>query len=321
MTYQSSDDNAFLVLLYYQFVPIEDPESFAADHLSFCRGLGLRGRILVSPEGLNGTVSGPREACQTYMDTLRGDPRFAEMTFKVDRVQDHVFRKMFVRVKKELVTFRADVDSDPLHGTGTYLEPQQWMEMLGRDDVIVVDGRTGYEYDLGHFRGALRPDTDSFKEFPEWIEKHLGENRDAPILTYCTGGIRCEKLTAYMKNVGFSNVYQLHGGIVSYGKDEVTKGALWDGLCYVFDERIAVPINTTEDRRIVGSCYHCGTPTERYVNCANVECNLQHLCCEECERRTFRSCSDPCREAPRHDVLRPEWRAARSVATSRRKTL
>ena len=304
----------YQVLLYYQFVPIEDPEAFAEEHLAFCKELGLLGRILVSKEGLNGTVSGPQEACRTYMDTLHADPRFADMTFKIDEVEDHVFKKIFVRVKEELVTMRADKNSNPLKGTGHYLEPAEWKEMLERDDVIVLDGRTDYEFDVGHFRGAIRPDTTSFKEFPEWIKENLADQKEKKILTYCTGGIRCEKLTAYMREEGFDNVYQLHGGIVSYGKDEDTQGALWDGLCYVFDERITVPINHTDDREVVGKCYHCGKPTERYLNCANVECNLQHLCCEECEARMDRSCSEECRQAPRHEVLRPEWREERAKA-------
>ena len=313
MTDEVPARTVYQVLLYYQFVPIDDPATFASEHLAFCRGLGLRGRVLVATEGLNGTVSGTVESCRTYMDTMHADPRFNEMVFKIDDVDDHVFRKMFVRVKKELVTFRADNDSNPIHGTGRYLEPAEWLEMLKKDDVIVIDGRTDYEYDVGHFRGAIRPDTTSFKEFPTWIREHLSADKNRPILTYCTGGIRCEKLTAYMKNEGFTNVYQLHGGIVSYGKDADTQGAMWDGLCYVFDERIAVPINHTVDRQIVGKCHHCGTPTERYVNCANVECNLQHLSCESCEARMDRSCSKSCRAAPRHDVLRPQWREERSL--------
>lgn len=281
-------------LLYYAFVPIEDPEVFADEHRSLCKSLGLKGRILVSVEGINGTVSGPIDACNAYSEALQADPRFAGMAIKKDEVPGHVFQKLFVRVKKELVTFRADLPSDPTAVTGQHLSPAEWKERIERGDAIILDGRTDYEFDIGHFRGAIRPDVDSFREFPTWIREHLGDKRNVPILTYCTGGIRCEKLTSFMIADGFTDVYQLDGGIVTYGKDEQIKGALWDGLCYVFDERIAVEINHTEDRRVVGRCIHCHAPTEWYINCANKLCNKQQLICEACETQFEHTCSVEC---------------------------
>lgn len=292
----------YQVLLYYKFVRIDDPEDFARTHEALCRDLGLRGRILVAPEGLNGTVSGSPKACSAYMQAMHSDARFADMTFKIDDVEDHVFRKLFVRARPELVTFRTDAP-DPNVRTGRHLSPREFHEMMQRPDVVILDGRTGYEYDLGHFRGAIRPEVDSFREFPTWIREHMTDARKRPILTYCTGGIRCEKLTAFMLDEGFDEVYQLDGGIVSYGKDEDVRGALWDGRCYVFDERISVDINHTDDRRIVGRCHHCGTPTEQYVNCANLDCHKQHLSCPVCEERFVRSCSEECMNAPRHEFL------------------
>jgi len=290
------------VLLYYQFVAIEDPEQFAEQHRALCSELNLRGRILVAPEGLNGTVSGTVEACNAYRHAVGQDPRFADMIFKVDEALEHAFRKMFVRVKKELVTFRADLPSNPLDVTGKRLNPSQWKQMLESEDVIVIDGRTDYEFDIGHFRGAVRPDCESFREFPDWIRETFGSQKDKTFLTYCTGGIRCEKLTSFMIHDGFKHVYQLDGGIVSYGKDEQTKGALWDGLCYVFDERVTVPINHTDDRKVVGVCHHCGTQTERYVNCRNYRCRLQHLACEPCETLFNSGCSMQCMVAPERPV-------------------
>ncbi len=292
----------YQVLLYYKFVRIDDPEDFARTHETLCRDLGLRGRILVAPEGLNGTVSGSPDDCATYMSVMRSDARFADMAFKIDDVEDHVFRKLFVRARPELVTFRTDAP-DPTVRTGRHLSPREFHEMMQRPDVVILDGRTGYEYDLGHFRGAIRPEVDSFREFPAWIREHMADDRKRPVLTYCTGGIRCEKLTAFMLDEGFDEVYQLDGGIVSYGKDEDIRGALWDGKCYVFDERISVDINHTDDRRIVGRCHHCGTPTEQYVNCANLDCHKQHLSCAVCEERFVRSCSEECMNAPRHEFL------------------
>lgn len=286
------------VLLYYQFVHIDDPEAFADEHRRLCECLGLKGRILVAAEGLNGTVSGPVDACDRYRAAVTSDARFASMVFKVDEANGHAFGKLFVRVKKELVTFRADLPSDPNEITGKRLTPVEWKQLIERGDVIILDGRTDYEFDVGHFRGAIRPEVESFREFPEWIRTHLADARDKPILTYCTGGIRCEKLTSYMLRDGFTEVYQLDGGIVSYGKDPETKGALWDGLCYVFDERGTVEINHTEDRRIVGRCHHCGDPAETYVDCRNYRCHLQHIACPECKRQFNGACSVACMDAP-----------------------
>jgi UPF0176 protein len=293
----------YQALLYYKFVQIEDREALASWQRDLCHEHGLRGRILVAHEGINGTVSGSVEACNAYMDIVRSDVRFADMVFKIDDVDDHVFRDCSVKVKQELVTFRADLPSDPAVRTGVHLSPEDWLALLERDDIIVIDGRTGYEYDIGHFRGAIRPPVDSFREFPEWIRSTFGDDKQRPILTYCTGGIRCEKLTSFMLAEGFSDVYQLDGGIVTYGKNEATKGAMWDGLCYVFDERLTVPINHTSDRHIVGACRHCGAPTEHYVNCANLDCHRQHLACQSCERAMQRSCSEECMTAPRREVV------------------
>jgi UPF0176 protein len=292
----------YQVLLYYKFVRIADPADLAAGQQELCAKLGLRGRILTAAEGINGTVSGPREACQAYISAMHADPRFADMPFKVDDVDDHVFPSLSVKVKSELVTFRVDANVDPIERTAPHLSPEVFRRMMDDPDVVILDGRTDYEYDIGHFRGAVRPDVSSFREFPQWIRTHLADAKDRPILTYCTGGIRCEKLTAFMLAEGFANVYQLDGGIVTYGKDPTVQGAMWDGLCYVFDERITVPINHTDDRRVVGSCHHCGAPTERYVNCANLDCHFQHLSCDTCAQAYERSCSEACMHAPRREA-------------------
>jgi UPF0176 protein len=287
----------FNILLYYKFVRIPDAEQFARDHLDYCKSLGVKGRIIVADEGINGTLSGTVEQTKRYMEEMRRNPLFADMVFKIDEADGHAFKKMFVRYKKELVTFRYEKPLDPNVKSGKRLSPKEFYEYLQRDDVIVLDGRNGYEYDIGHFRNAIRPDVDSFREFPEWIRKNMADYKDKPILTYCTGGIRCEKLTGFMLDEGFREVYQLDGGIVTYGKDEEVKGRLFDGKCYVFDERISVPINRTGENVVVGRCHHCGKPEDRYVNCANDRCHLQHICCEECEKEHNRYCSAECREA------------------------
>lgn len=292
-----NDQKPYRILLYYMYVHIEDHEQYAKSHLKFCKELGLKGRILVAEEGINGTVSGTVEQTQEYMDVMQSDPRFADMVFKIDEAEEHAFKKIFVRPKAEIVTFRLEDDVNPNETTGKYLSPKEFYEHLQSDDVIVIDGRNDYEYDIGHFRNAIRPDVKVFRDFPEWIRNNLSQyNKDKKILTYCTGGIRCEKLSGFLLKEGFEDVAQLHGGIVTYGKDREVQGKLYDGKCYVFDERISVPINRTEEDIVVGKCHHCGKAEDRYINCANPWCNLQHVCCEECEEKHKRSCCKECEE-------------------------
>ncbi|WP_284140863.1 MULTISPECIES: rhodanese-related sulfurtransferase [unclassified Virgibacillus] len=289
----------YRVLLYYHYVTIEDPEAFAAEHLQFCKETGLKGRILVAHEGINGTVSGTIEQTDAYMEMMHNDPRFKEMVFKMDLHEGHAFKKMHVRPRKELVTLRLEDDINPKEITGNYLEPKAFFEAMQDENTIVIDARNDYEYDLGHFRGAVRPDIHTFRELPDWIRENKELLEGKRILTYCTGGIRCEKFSGWLKREGFDEVNQLHGGIVTYGKDPEVQGELWDGKCYVFDERISVPVNQKE-HVIVGVDYFDGTPCERYVNCANPECNKQILCSEENEHKYMRGCTHECRVTPRN---------------------
>jgi UPF0176 protein len=286
----------YRILLYYKFVKIADHEALAQEHLSYCKKLGVKGRILVAPEGINGTLSGTVEQTDAYMRMMSQIPLFHDLVVKIDESDSHAFHKIFVRPKKELVTFRLEEDVDPNELTGQHLKPKEFYEKLQQDDVIVLDGRNYYEYDIGHFRGAIRPEVESSRDFPEWIRQNLSEFKDRPILTYCTGGIRCEKLSGFLLKEGFTDVSQLDGGIVTYGKDPEVKGRLFDGKCYVFDERISVPINSTDEDIIVGRCHHCGKEEDRYINCANDDCHKKHVCCVECEEEHNSFCSLECEE-------------------------
>ncbi|MDB5054159.1 MAG: Rhodanese domain protein [Bacilli bacterium] len=291
-----SNIQPYRILLYYKYVHIADFEEFAKEHLQFCKELGVKGRILVAEEGINGTISGTVEQTDAYIQYMHNHPLFQDMIFKIDPSEGHVFQKIFVRPKKELVTFRLEEDVDPNVLTGKHLSPKEFYDKLQQDDVIVLDGRNYYEFDVGHFRNAIRPEVDSFRDFPDWIRQNLSEYKDKPILTYCTGGIRCEKLSGFLLQEGFKDVSQLEGGIVTYGKDEEVKGRLFDGKCYVFDERKTVPINQTEEDIVVGHCHHCGKSVDRFINCANDYCHLQHICCTECEETHKSFCSDACEQ-------------------------
>lgn len=297
----SDSSKPYRILLYYQYVHIEEHEVFASEHLAYCKELGVKGRILVASEGINGTISGTVEQTDAYMKHMHEDPRFSSMVFKIDEAEGHAFRKIFVRPRNELVTFRLENDIDPNQLTGTYLSPKEFYEELQKEDVIVIDGRNNYEYDIGHFRNAIRPEVEAFREFPEWIRENLSQHKDKKILTYCTGGIRCEKLSGYLIREGFKDVGQLHGGIVTYGKDPEVEGRLFDGKCYVFDERISVRINHTDEDVIVGKCYHCGKAEDRYINCSYDPCHMHYVCCKECEEKNDGFCSTKCAE---HEAYR-----------------
>ncbi|WP_313894320.1 rhodanese-related sulfurtransferase [Psychrobacillus sp.] len=296
------ETNAYRVLLYYKYVPIEDPVTFAQEHLAACKEIGLKGRILVSDEGINGTCSGTTEQTDAYIEMMKADDRFADMVYKIDEAEGHAFKKMHVRPKQEIVHLGLADDINPNELTGTYLSPKEFFEQMQAEDTVVIDARNDYEFDLGHFRGAIRPDIRNFRDLPDWMIENKEMFDGKKVLTYCTGGIRCEKFSGWLVREGFEGVGQLHGGIATYAKDPEVKGQLWDGQMYVFDERIAVPINQVE-HVIVGKDHFTGEPCERYVNCANPACNDKILCSEENEHKYLRSCSDECRENPRNRYI------------------
>lgn len=292
-------EEKYQVLLYYLFTPIEDHEQFAKEHLAYCKSLGLKGRILVSDNAINGTVSGTIAQTNEYMEAMHQDARFKDIFFKIDEHDGHAFKKMHVRPREEVVTLRLEDATNPNELTGEYLKPAEFYEEMQNEDTVILDTRNDYEYDVGHFRGAIRPDIQNFRDLPKWVEEHRDILEGKRILTYCTGGIRCEKFTGWMIKEGFEDVAQLEGGIVTYGKDPEVRGKLWDGQCYVFDNRITVPVNR-EEHVVVGVDYFDGQPCERYVNCADPDCNKQILCSEENEHKYLRGCTDACRRSPRN---------------------
>jgi UPF0176 protein len=291
--------NDYRVLLFYHYTDIRDPETMRNAHLTFCKDLGVLGRVFISSEGINGTISGTISQTDLYMTSLKSIPGFEDIIFKIDESSGHAFKKMHVRVKNELVNFSLEDDVNPKEITGEYIAPSIFLERIFDPNTIIIDARNTYEYDLGHFRGSIRPEIKHFRELPDWIRAHKDILKDKKILTYCTGGVRCEKFSGWLKREGFKDVGQLKGGIITYGQDPIAKGQYWDGNCYVFDNRIGVPINRVE-HVIVGKDHFTGEPCERYINCANPDCNKQILCSEENERKYLGSCSDACREHPRN---------------------
>ncbi len=285
------------VLLYYRYFSIEEPQEYVSEHRRLCEELGLFGRILVAREGINGTVSGLREQTQAYQEYLRSKPGTDEMEFKVDPADGHAFQKLSIKARDEIVTLGLSLceDIDPNETTGNYLSPKDFYEAMQDPNAVIVDARNEYESQLGKFRNAICPDVDSFRDLPQWIRDHRSELEGKRILTYCTGGIRCEKFSGFLLSEGYEDVSQLHGGIVTYGRDPETQGRDFEGQCYVFDQRIGVQVNR-ENPSVIASCRHCGVPIERYRNCGFTPCNAQFFCCKECEESRGRFCSEACRE-------------------------
>jgi UPF0176 protein len=305
-------NSKYRVLLYYKYVEIRDHEIYAKRHLKFCKALDIKGRILISGEGLNGTISGTVDQTDAYINAIHMDPRFEDMEFKIDAAESHVFKKLFVRAKKEIVTFNLDEDLNPNEITGVHLEPEDFLEMMQSEGVVIIDARKDYEYDLGHFKNAIKPEIRTFKQLPAWIKSNKKELMNKKVLTYCTGGVRCEKFSGLLLREGFKNVFQLKGGIINYSKDPETKGKDFLGKCYVFDERISVDVNFADGYLMISKCYHCGKPCDRYVNCAHLSCHFQFICCDECEVSRKRSCSKECEESALHEYKIEKYRDRRA---------
>lgn len=231
--------NATLIAAFYHFTELDDFEALRAPLLQRCEDLGLLGTILLAREGINGTVAGPEAGIHRLLERLREDPRMAALKAKFSRAPERPFYRMKVRLKKEIVSLGIP-GVDPLHAAGEYIDPAHWNELIQRNDVRLVDTRNDYEVHLGSFAGAENPATRSFRDFPAWAQDNLDPERDEHIAMFCTGGIRCEKSTAYLKSLGFKNVYHLDGGILNYLEKVDADDSLWQGDCFVFDNRVTV---------------------------------------------------------------------------------
>jgi UPF0176 protein len=286
-------EQPYRILLYYCYTHIEDPETFRDQHHLFCADLGLLGRIIIAKEGINGTVSGSQVACETYMQHLKADPRFAYIQFKIDEHPHHAFQKLHVRVKAEIV--HADLHHiHPEQGSGQYITPQELEQIKDEEDVVLLDVRSNYEHKIGKFKNAVTLDINHFRDFKHQIP-NLAVYKDKKVVTYCTGGIKCEKASAYLLEQGFKNVYQLHGGIIQYANE--TEGEAFEGKCYVFDNRLVKDINKKETT-IIGQCHICNTNCDRMVNCANPLCNVHVPICINCGESMQGACSEDCKQHP-----------------------
>jgi len=274
------------IILFYKFAPLPDPEAVRLWQRTLCEGLNLRGRILLSKHGINGTLGGDIDDVKAYVKATKQYPAFKGTVFKWSEGSREHFPKLSIKVRDELVALGAadelEVDEHGVVGGGEHLKPEEVHKLVAErgDDVIFFDGRNAYEAAVGKFKKAIVPDTHTSKDFKKELEDpKYNDIKDKPVITYCTGGIRCEVISSMMKKRGFKEVYQIDGGIVKYGEKYGDDG-LWEGSLYVFDDRMNVRFSETS--KDIGECVHCQAKTSNYENCAVKSCNRLVLICQDC---------------------------------------
>lgn len=228
-----------VIAAFYKFVSLENFETMRKPLLAKMHENNIKGTIVLASEGINGSFAGTREDMDNFYQILYQDERLADLNFKETFDTENPFEKSKVKLRNEIVTMGIN-NVNPLNSAGTYLTPEQWNELINDPDVLLIDTRNDYEFSLGTFKNAINPSTDNFRNFPAYVQEHLLDKKDKKIAMFCTGGIRCEKSTAYLKDLGFPNVYHLHDGILNYIEKMPQDESLWEGQCFVFDNRVAV---------------------------------------------------------------------------------
>ena len=249
--------NPIVVAALYKFVSLPDYEEIAPRLKAFCDQVDLKGTLLLAEEGINGTVSGTREAIDGLVNFLSADERFAGLSYKESFYEDQPFYRMKVKLKKEIVTMGVN-GIDPQKIVGTYVKPRDWNQLISDPEVLVIDTRNSYEYNIGTFERAIDPQTETFRQFPAYVAQNLDPVKHKKVAMFCTGGIRCEKSTAYLKEQGFDEVYHLEGGILKYLEEVPEEESLWRGECFVFDNRVAV--NHKLEKGHYDQCHGCRYP-------------------------------------------------------------
>ena len=283
----------FKVLLYYKYVKLEQLEKIQLEQKALCLRLNLKGRVLLSDEGINGTIAGFPSDVDTYIKETGSMSFFSGMEWKISFSEEQVFPKMKVVVRDEIVTLGLKKNGDDvlISKKADYIEPEELNEYFEKGrDFIIVDARNSYESSVGKFKGAKVGNIDNFRDFPKFVEE-LKEHKDKEIVTYCTGGVRCEKASAYLKEQGFKNVRQLHGGIHEYG--EKVGGKYFEGQMFVFDKRLTIPVNKINPS-LISECIYCKVKISRYVDCAILSCHSLFICCEDCQAKNKGTCSFDC---------------------------
>ncbi|MBL92385.1 MAG: hypothetical protein CMH56_11320 [Myxococcales bacterium] len=247
----------YQVVALYHFCVLDDVSQKQVAISQKAESLQIKGTLLLAREGINGTVAGTPEAIQGLLAFLESFDAFQGLEYKLSQAAEMPFLRLKVRIKDEIVTM-GQPNIDPLKKVGAYVTPNEWNDLIQDPDVVLVDTRNDYEVAIGTFEGAINPNTESFREFPEWVKNNLQPNKDKKVAMFCTGGIRCEKATSYLLQEGFENVFHLKGGILKYLEDIPEQDSLWDGECFVFDQRVAIKHGLKEGSYDL--CYGCRCP-------------------------------------------------------------
>jgi len=282
----------FNVLLFYYYTNIKNTDEIYKNHIKFITNLDIKGRIIIATEGINGTISGTYDVCSKYKLFLKDLFNIDYINFKTDECNGHLFPKMSIKIKSEIIQMGIPVN---IKNAGIHLSPTKFKKKMKHDDCIIVDVRSNYEHSVGKFKNAVTFDINNMYELPNTLMKHpiYNENNfEKDILTYCTGGIKCEKASVFLKDIGFKNVYQLEGGIINYSIIE--KGEDFDGKCYVFDNRLTTNVNTINPI-IISKCFICNSKCSVMVNCMNTLCNRHTTICKKCYYNMDYCCSNKCK--------------------------
>jgi len=286
---------ALEIILYYKYIPIGDPAKLLTEQRQLCERLALKGRIIIAPEGINGTLEGTKENVSAYCKDLHSRAGFEDVVFKRSVGTGCAFPKLKVKMRSEIVSAQlGEDDVKPYNQTGKKLSADELEKWRHEGKVfVVIDMRNDYEFKIGHFENSIHSGMKNFRDLPQVTAQLKPTLQEKTVITVCTGGVRCEKASGYLISQGFEDVYQLQDGIVTYMEKYPNKG--FKGKLYVFDDRISMDFDTQGDHTVVGKCDLCQIPTERYVNCKNSECNAHILMCEGCEEAKNRFCSSACK--------------------------
>jgi len=282
--------------IFYKYVNIEKPDKLRIKLKGMWRKNKVKGKILIAKEGINGAVTGNDKDIKKVIKEIKNINLLSDMQIKVDATNQHDFDKLYIKLRKQIIT-TGSWDANP-KDAAPYIEPEELKKILDKgEEIYLIDARNKYEWKIGRFKGATTSNIRLFSELPKFVKqiKHL---KNKKVITYCTGGIRCEKASAYLKRKGFKNVRQLHGGIIRYGHK--FKNSHWEGRCFVFDKRVAINLDPEQEAKPIARCELCNIPADNYYNCRRIECDKRFITCDECLENIENCCSKHCRNIVRN---------------------